>query len=48
MTVQGEYGSNFTAETFEDAAVKAKAAGYTVLDFTEDMNGENILVIAED
>jgi hypothetical protein len=51
MTVEGSYGSTFTAKDDDDAVRQATAAGYKVLDITElAFSGDDalILVIADD
>lgn len=45
MTVGGGHGSEFTADSDDEAIAMAEAAGYEVLDVTDSMTGP-ILVIA--
>ena len=47
MTVAGGRGSTFVADTDVEATILAQRAGYEVLDITDDVSGDAILVIAE-
>jgi len=47
MTVAGGRGGTFVADTDDEATALATKAGYEVLDITDDMSGDAILVIAE-
>jgi hypothetical protein len=47
MTPKGLYGSNFEADTWQEAVAKAQAAGYNVLDVTDHGN-ETVLVVPDD
>lgn len=46
MTVGGGHGSEFTADSDDEAIMKAEAAGYDVLDVQDSFDGP-ILVIAD-
>lgn len=46
MTVDGGYGAEFQAYSWYHADEQATAAGYAVLDWTDSMEGKNILVVA--
>jgi len=47
MTPGGSKGQTFEAESFDEAAKLAEAAGYIVVDYV-DFGNQNILVIEDD
>lgn len=46
MTPKGSKGQEFEAESFDEAARQAEAAGYIVVDYV-DFGNQNILVIED-
>lgn len=48
MTVDGGYGSDFTADSDEDAIRAATAAGYQVLDVTDSAFSDDLILVIAD